>query len=159
MVLHYLENIDVADFPAESLLKVSEFPADDVVEDAVTAIESFEAAVRLAISLRAKLPGDACADLLDSLLREGEATVTTQAQRRVVEDLFNNCHQLARENGNNLDEESIFEALPLAKEFVILLQPTGLSQSKATLGATKRLYAEIRSRHLRLATMHGIRIA
>merc|ERR1712228_834874 len=83
---------DVADFPAENLLKVSEFPADDVVEDAVTAIESFEAAVRLAISLRAKLPGSACTELLDSLLREGEATVTTHAQRRVVEDLFNSCH-------------------------------------------------------------------
>lgn len=135
----------------------SRFPEERWLEAAITAAESFEAGVRLAASLRAKLPGPQGEALLDSLLADGEATITSHAQRRLVEELFTRSRALARrrDRAERPRDRDIFESLPYGKEFVLLLQQTANGES----AGTKRLYAEIRERHLRLATSRAVCLA
>merc|ERR1712007_70265 len=108
--------------------------------------------------------GDA---LLEPLLAEGEATVTSNEHRRTVAALFDRSRALARKRlREQYDGQGVFDALPLAKEFVLLLHPTaalsGAGSRGSTFafgGGTKRLYAEIRERHLRLATARAMCLA
>lgn len=163
-----------AEVDAEAVVtvgEVAEFPPEVPLQSAMAAVEALEAAVRLASSLRAKLPAEGEA-LLEELLAEGEAAVTSHAQRRVVEALFERGRALAQAQLREpLDGHGVFESLPLAKEFVLLLQPAevGGTASPASVGCAvvrgaggcgaRRLYAEVRERHLRLAIARSSRVA
>eukprot|EP00927_Polykrikos_kofoidii_P046818 TRINITY_DN40947_c0_g1_i1.p1 TRINITY_DN40947_c0_g1~~TRINITY_DN40947_c0_g1_i1.p1 ORF type:complete len:1069 (+),score=206.59 TRINITY_DN40947_c0_g1_i1:304-3510(+) len=156
-----LDGLGAAEADAAAALagEVSEFPDEELLETAICAVESVETAVRVAISLRAKLPGPAGEALLDRLVSESEATVTSHAQRRLIEELFTRSRSLARrqQRGIRGKNKDIFDTLPYGKEFVLLLQPT--PSSGASGPGTKRLYAEIRERHLRLATVRAVRLS
>eukprot|EP00933_Yihiella_yeosuensis_P017711 TRINITY_DN14758_c0_g1_i2.p1 TRINITY_DN14758_c0_g1~~TRINITY_DN14758_c0_g1_i2.p1 ORF type:complete len:911 (+),score=172.86 TRINITY_DN14758_c0_g1_i2:117-2735(+) len=148
--------VDTFDATMSSIVgDVAEFPSEGSLQRAISAIETFERATRLAASLRAKLPGQAEA-LLEGLLTEGEADVTTPMQRCVLEKLFERSRVLSGCADKDSDDEpddarastdqGIFEALPLAKEFILQLEPKDPSLAE---GASKRLYAEVRHGHMR----------
>lgn len=141
------------------------FPPEEKLSTLVDTVEALESLSRLATSLQAKFQGPARA-LLEDLLAEGEATVTTLQQREVVEALFARSRALVM--GQDADEaRGIFDSLPLSKEFVILLQPDVASSATAAevsagdlahlqdVCPTKRMYAEVRERHMRLAMVRG----
>ena len=145
--------------------EVVDFPAEDKLQTAIAAVEALESAVRLAASLRAKLPGPG-EGLLEELLAEGEASVTTQEQRHAVEELFARGRMLAvGQMRENPDGRGVFESLPLAKEFVLQLQPAASGSPTAGRGGrvpkerSHRMYAEVRERHQRLATVRCFRVA
>lgn len=154
---------------------LEDFPCDEILQAAVAAVESLETSSRMAASLQAKLPGPNGETLVEELLADGETAVTTAAQRQLVERVFEKSRELAVDQGKDSDDSrSLFKALPLSKEFVILLQPVPNGGSRgsgghaaAGVGASeappahgvKRMYTEIRDRHLRLAINQGIRLA
>lgn len=139
----------------------AEFPPEDALEAAVAAAEALEAATRLATSVRAKLPGPPGEQLLEPLLAEGEANITSLAERQAVEALLTRSRDIARiQDQERPTTGSIFDALPLAKEFVLLQPPPQTPGAVGgSPGCSKRLYAEIRARQLRLATARGVRLA
>jgi len=129
----------------------AEFPEEDKLQAVVTAVEALESATRLATSLRLKLPG-AAETLLEELLSEGEVTITSFAQRNIIEQLFERSRALSRAQGREgFDGKGIFECVPLAKEFILLLQPSPSDCGEEQSACIKRMYAEVRQRHLRLA--------
>lgn len=131
------------------------FPSEEALQDALTALEALEGAARLAASLRVKLPG-VSESLIEELVAESEAGVTCPAQRKLVEALFERGRVLAQGQGREpLDGKGVFESLPLAKEFVIQLQST---EAGPVTGLWRRLYAEVRERHLRLAISKSFRM-
>lgn len=147
--------------PAAAVVsEVDDFPHEDNLQAAVAAVEALEGAVRLVASLRAKLPGPGL-ELVEELLTEGEASVTSHPQRHVIEELFARSRALGQSHGRETpDSRGVFESLPLAKEFVLQVQGAGDGAgSGKALATTKRMYAEIRSRHLRLAVARGFTIA
>merc|ERR1711920_761292 len=102
--------------------------------------ETLEGAVATALSLREKLPG-AGADLVEELVQSGCADVTSHAQRHVLEALFARSRVLAQNQGREpRDGKSVFESLPLSKEYILLKVPD--SGDECNVGA-KRMYAEI----------------
>mmetsp|Transcript_139170 Transcript_139170/g.444692 ORF Transcript_139170/g.444692 Transcript_139170/m.444692 type:complete len:138 (+) Transcript_139170:5258-5671(+) len=134
--------------------EVDDFPSEDALQAALQAVEAFEASTRLALSLRAKFPGPG-ASLVEELLSEGEAAVTSDGQRRIIEDIFHRSRVLAQTQGREApDGRGVFESLPLAKEFVLSHQPP----ASADTAATKRMYAEIRERQMRIAIARGFRL-
>lgn len=139
-------NAEECDADAAALEEAEDFPCESTLQSALAAIEAFEAAEHLAASLRAKLPGKGVS-LVDELLLDGEASVTTAELRNIVEILFARSRVLAQRQGREpLDGKNPFESLPLSKEFVLLLQPS----ANADCGV-KRIYSEVREQHLRLA--------
>lgn len=135
--------------------EVDDFPSDGSLEAALQAVEAFEAAARLSVSLRAKF-GAAGTSLVEDLMSEGEASVTSPAQRRILEDIFARSKVLAQTSGRELpDGREVFESLPQAKEFVLCYRSP---DDRAGLPATRRLYAELRERQMRLATAWGFRM-
>ncbi|CAE8629075.1 unnamed protein product [Polarella glacialis] len=144
--------------------EVAEFPHEEPLQGAMDAIEAFEAATRLACSLRGKMP-DQVEALLEELLTDGEADVTDPMQRCALEKVFEKSRLLARAyhethggvaSSSTIDAQGIFDALPLAKEFVLQLQ-----EKDSELGSCgcRRLYAEVRERHMRLALGRGLQVA
>lgn len=145
--------------------EVANFPAEDLLESAISSIEAFEAGARLASSLRAKLPGD-CESLLEELLLVSEASAVSPAHRKALEQLFARSRAIRKtvegmEDGDEPDaDEDVFEALPLAKEFVLVHQPAPEApKTKLSACGPKRIYAEVRERHFRLALAQSLRIA
>jgi len=134
------------DADAAVVEEAEDFPCENALQAAMAAIEALEAGEHLAASLRAKLPGKGVL-LVDQLLLDGEASVTTAELRNIVEILFARSRVLAQRQGREpLDGKEAFESLPLSKEFVLLLQPS----ANANCGV-KRIYSEVREQHLRLA--------
>lgn len=152
------------------------FPTEKLLSAVIAAVEELEEGQRLLASLEAKLPEA----FLEDLLCNGEVTVSSHTHRKVVEELFAKSKRLAQEQGReDFDGKGIFESVPLAKEFVLLLQPAGAASACATGGApgapaaaptappalaaygggTKRLYAEIRDNQLRIALSREFRMA
>merc|ERR1712060_1029511 len=108
--------------------EIAEFPDEDAIQSAIGALETLEAAVRVAVS--------------------------SHAQRQVLEALFVLSRVLRQHQGREpRDGKTVFESLPLSEEFVLLKLPAAAKDS-GTAGA-KRMYAEIRERHLRLAISCG----
>jgi len=168
--------------------EVDDFPDEESLQAALSAVESLEATSRLTSSLRAKLTGEA-AVLVEELLGHGEVAVTSNAQRQVTEDLFARSRVLAQTQGREApDGRGFFDALPLAKEFVLLYQPPSDGPGGATAGrsgemavnagagagavvtpagerwivgtaATKRMYVEVKEHHMRVAVARGFSIA
>lgn len=112
----------------------------------VAAVEALESSRVFALSLKEKLPRSCCA-LLEELLSEGEAIVATSEQRRAIEAMFQRSRSLTKREGEVLGD------LPLSKEFVFLFQPAG---GVVSPGDVKRMYAEIKESHLRIAVVRGI---
>lgn len=137
----------------------SGFPDDEKLEVMLAALEDLEVAARVCTSMRAKLPGPGEA-LLDELLKQGEATVTTHIQRRAIEDLFLRSRRIAQSKGREIpDGKGVFESIPLSKEFVLLLQPnTGRDKCTNPCVGVRRMYTEIRERQLQLAVARSFSI-
>eukprot|EP00931_Biecheleriopsis_adriatica_P095314 TRINITY_DN68934_c0_g1_i1.p1 TRINITY_DN68934_c0_g1~~TRINITY_DN68934_c0_g1_i1.p1 ORF type:complete len:447 (+),score=113.57 TRINITY_DN68934_c0_g1_i1:61-1341(+) len=138
--------------------EVAQFPDEDALQNILTSPEALESATCLTGSLLAKLPGQAEV-LLDELLTQGEADVASNLQRCTVERLFEKSRMLDRDL---IDEETedadqgVFDSLPLAKEFVLQLQP--VSEERCSSASARRLYAEVRKDHMRLALVRGLRV-
>lgn len=152
-------NMDAA---AAVLGEVAEFPCEERLQAAIVAIETLESVERLAASLRAKLPGQG-EELLDELLAKGEASITSHELRHTVEEVLDRGRALSRVRTRGLgDSHRVLDSIPLCKEFVLLLQPAAAAQQGAAVSgsafAAKRMYAEIRERHLRLAIARGFRL-
>lgn len=126
-----------------------DFPGAAEVETAVAALEALEVGVRLAASLRAKLPTE-LEPLLADLLSASEATVTSPAQRRAIEELFARTERGSPSNSPH-SSPTFFDGRPLSKEFLFLLQP--VAESSAPHAESCRMYAEVREAHLRLAVV------
>jgi len=158
----------ISDAAAAVLGEGADFPEEESLQAAISAVEALETAVRLSASLRLKLPGAAAA-LVDELLVEGEAPVTCFKQRVVVENLFEHGRALLRAQGREaFDGKKVLECLPFSKEFVVLLQPGAPSAVASSPSAgvdakansnVRRMYAEIRQRHLRLAIARSFRLS
>eukprot|EP00747_Dinoflagellata_sp_TGD_P220689 gnl/TRDRNA2_/TRDRNA2_92620_c0_seq1.p1 gnl/TRDRNA2_/TRDRNA2_92620_c0~~gnl/TRDRNA2_/TRDRNA2_92620_c0_seq1.p1 ORF type:complete len:476 (-),score=100.85 gnl/TRDRNA2_/TRDRNA2_92620_c0_seq1:53-1366(-) len=157
---------------AAALLGVdAEFPEEELLSEAVSAVDTLESAIRLATSLRAKLT-PTCESLVEDLVEEGEVTITSHTQRRAIEGIFERSKILAQRQGREaVDDKGIIESLPLCKEFVFLLQPAALPQHRVDAADTEapvsslastnasRMYAEIRENHLRLAISRSVRVS
>ncbi|CAJ1364797.1 unnamed protein product [Effrenium voratum] len=141
------EEVDVE---ATLMGEVADFPEEEYLQGVLAALEVLESSMRLAASLRAKLGGQA-EGLLEELLTEGEADVTADDQREVIEMLFDSSRHLARDEIHSSVPLAIFDTLPLAKEFVLQLQPAAGEQK-----CMRRLYAEVREDHTRLAVVREL---
>ncbi|CAK9088356.1 unnamed protein product [Durusdinium trenchii] len=157
------EEVDVQ----ATLEELTEFPEEEDLQSILAAMEVLESSTRLAFSIRAKL-GDHADGLLEDLLSEGEADVTQPDQRMAIENLFEQSRwlesqldgprsraQLARARVQRPGQErllGIFESLPLAKEFVLQLQPCETSNTHRM----RRMYAEVRENHMRLALVREL---
>ncbi|CAE7375410.1 unnamed protein product [Symbiodinium natans] len=151
--------LDGAEVDAEEALvgESAEFPGEEQLQTILATLEVFESSIRLASSLRAKLGQDAEA-LLEELLTEGEVDITLPEQRKAVERLFARSRILERDQDEDEDDDEtellgVVGSLPLAKEFVLQLQPTS---SREGSYRPRRLYAEVRENHVRLAMVRGL---
>lgn len=157
----------ISDAAAAVVGQPIDFPEEDALQSAITAVEALESGVRLSASLRLKLPG-AAEVLVDELLVEGEVAVTSFKQKVVVENLLEHGRALVRAQGREAyDGKKVLECLPMAKEFVILLQPVAPSMAPSSTASgvepassnnVRRMYAEIRQRHFRLAITRSFRL-
>lgn len=144
------EEVDVQ----ATLEELAEFPEEENLQSILAALEVLESSTRLASSIRAKL-GDHADGLLEDLLTEGEADVTLPEQRLAIEVLFKQSKALGgrRRGGEAKAALGVFESLPLAKEFVLQLQP---SNSREENHCRRRIYAEVRENHTRLALVRDL---
>lgn len=154
------EEVDVQ----ATLEELAEFPEEENLQSILAALEVLESSTRLASSIRAKL-GDHADGLLEDLLTEGEADVTLPEQRLAIEVLFEQSKALGgrrrhlRPSGAPLGRDEVktalgvFESLPLAKEFVLQLQP---SNSREENHCRRRMYVEVRENHMRLALVRDL---
>lgn len=144
------EEVDVQ----ATLEELAEFPEEENLQSILAALEVLESSTRLASSIRAKL-GDHADGLLEDLLTEGEADVTLPEQRLAIEVLFEQSKALGgrRRGGEAKAALGVFESLPLAKEFVLQLQP---SNSREENHCRRRIYAEVRENHTRLALVRDL---
>jgi len=89
----------------------------------------------------------------------GEAIITSDAQRRIVSELFARSRTLAQWQGQEQwDGKGIFQA-PTAREFALQVQQAKLIGSVSDRPPlTRRLYAEIRDGSVRLALSRGFKL-
>eukprot|EP00746_Dinoflagellata_sp_MGD_P022352 gnl/MRDRNA2_/MRDRNA2_15225_c0_seq1.p1 gnl/MRDRNA2_/MRDRNA2_15225_c0~~gnl/MRDRNA2_/MRDRNA2_15225_c0_seq1.p1 ORF type:complete len:889 (-),score=182.75 gnl/MRDRNA2_/MRDRNA2_15225_c0_seq1:7-2673(-) len=134
-----------------------ELPSDEQMEAVLRAFEEYEKSVRLQASLEQKLSGLG-KPLLKELEVESEVTVSTESQRRCVEEvvLRSRAYSLGYSMNAKLPQDGLFAELPFSKEFIFLPAGSGSENAKGASGS--RMYAEVRENHLRIATCHCLRM-